>query len=100
VRLTTELRVEGFEGRGGGPDVEVAGVVDAVGFEKGMDELAGEGARAAELEISDLDMLRTEGILKSALCVDLPVGVPRSQGFGGEGDAMVIVLLSRPLPPL
>ncbi len=101
MRLTTELRVEGFEGRGGGPDVEVAGVVDAVGFEKGMDALAGEGARAAELGFSDLDTLRTaEGILKSALCVDLPVGVPRSQGFGGEGDAMVIVLLSRPLPPL
>jgi len=41
-----------------------------------------------------------EGILKSALRVDLPVGVPRSQGFGGEGDAMVIGLLSRLLPPL
>lgn len=58
MRLTTELRVEGFEGRGGGPDVEVAGVVDALGFEKGMDELAGDGARAAESGFSNLYTLR------------------------------------------
>lgn len=95
MRLTTELRVEGFEGSGGGPDVEVAGVVDAVGFEKGVDELAGEGARAPKSNISNHIRWGTaEEILKSVLCVDLPVGVPRSQGFGGEGDAMVIVLLS------
>lgn len=58
MRLTTELRVEGFEGRGGGPDVEVADVVDAVGFEKVAGELVGEGARAAELRFSNLYTLK------------------------------------------
>lgn len=56
--MTTELRVEGFEGRGGGPDVEVAGIADEMGFEEGIDELAGEDARAAKSEFSNLDTLR------------------------------------------
>lgn len=47
--MTTELRVEGFEGRGGGSDVEVADVEEDVGFEEGVDELAGEDARAVEV---------------------------------------------------
>ena len=46
MRLTTELRVEGFEGRGGGSDVEVADVELDVRLEVGMDEVAGEDARA------------------------------------------------------
>lgn len=58
MRLTTELRVEGFEGSGGGPDVEVVGIVDAEGFEKAVDELAGEGARAAGSGFSKLYTLR------------------------------------------
>ncbi len=44
--MTTELRVEGFEGSGGGSDMEVADVAADVGFPEGADELAGEDARA------------------------------------------------------
>lgn len=46
--------MEGFEGRGGGSDVDVAGVAMDVGFEGGMDELAGEDPRAVRLNVSIL----------------------------------------------
>lgn len=59
--------MEGFAGTGGGSDVEfelvVAGVGVDVGLDEGIDEVAGEGDRA--------------------------VGVPRSHGFGGDGDAIL-----------
>ena len=57
--MTTELRVEGLEGRGGGSDVDVADVEEEVGLEEGVDELAGEEARAAGLCISNLRILRS-----------------------------------------
>ena len=57
MRLTTEFRVEGFEGRGGGSDVEVADVEEDVALEEGVDELAGEDARAANFGVSKFHML-------------------------------------------
>lgn len=44
--MTTEFRVEGFEGRGGGSDDEVAVAVVDVGFEEDVDELPGVAERA------------------------------------------------------
>ena len=45
--MTTEFRVEGFEGSGGGSDDDVEVAVVDVGFEEDVDELPGVAERAA-----------------------------------------------------
>ena len=46
MRLTTELRVDGFEGRAGGADEEVDVALVETGFWEELDEVAGVAERA------------------------------------------------------